>query len=216
VEFTADEVMKEITIGPTDARDRAKCRAMLEKRLSLFRTKLGYTQTPRIEIKTPAYDRGEIEAPADNTPPQPPHVEKVLHEKCESMYHQDIIEPANRSPFNAKMLPIYKPDGDIRPATDFRKLNAIVEKDTFPLPNIEANLSSLGKARWFTTIDLLQGFLQCELTPESRLKTAFTCNGKQWQYKRLPMGLTTSPSAFMRVVEAALRGLPPGIAFAYV
>ena len=95
-------------------------------------------------------------------------------------------------------------------------LNGVVKKDTFPLPNIDANLSSLGRSQWFTTLDLLQGFLQCELSVESRHKTAFTAGGRQWQYKRLPMGLTTSPSAFMRVVDAALRGLPPGIAFAYV
>ena len=216
VEFTSEEVMQKIKIGPQTEKEREKCRVMLEKRLSLFRTTLGYTQTPRIDIVTPAIDRGEVEAPAEPAFSRPPQVEAVLEEKVQSLYQQDIVEPANRSPYNARMLPLRKPDGSIRPATDYRKVNPHVERDTFPLPNIEANLNALGRARWFTVLDLLQGFLQCELTLSARRKTAFTVNGRQWQYKRLPMGLTTSPSAFMRVVDAALQGLPPGIAFAFV
>jgi hypothetical protein len=81
---------------------------------------------------------------------------------------------------------------------------------------VEANLAALGKANWFTTLDLLQGFMQIVLSPSSRHKTTFTVGGRQWQFKRMPMGLASSPGAFMRIVDAALRGLPPGIAFAYV
>ena len=113
-------------------------------------------------------------------------------------------------------MTIYKPDGELRPAVDYRAINLQIERDSYPLPNVEANLAALGQACWFTTVDLLQGFLQVELDDESKPKTAFTIGGRQWQYKRMPMGLTSSPSSFMRIVDAALRGLPPGIAYAYV
>ena len=113
-------------------------------------------------------------------------------------------------------MTVYKPDGSLRPALDYRPTNATVEKDVYPLSSIESNLANLGKANWFTTVDLLSGFLQLELEPQDRHKTAFQVGNQMWQFKRLPMGLTSSPGAFMRVVDAALRGLPPGIAFAYV
>ena len=71
-------------------------------------------------------------------------------------------------------------------------------------------------ADYFTTLDLLQGFLQIELSPESKKKTAFVIGNRQLQFTRMPMGLASSPGAFMRVVDACLRGLPPGIAVAYV
>ena len=216
VEFTPDEVMKAIHVGPESKEDRNQCRQMLRTRLSLFRTKLGYSQTPKVDIETPRVDSGEIPAAAITTRPRPPEVEAVLEATCQKLYKSRIIEPASRSPFNAQMVPLVKPDGTIRPATDYRALNQQVRKDSFPLPNADANLNALGRANWFTTLDLLQGFLQLELTESAKAKTAFTVNGRQWQYTRLPMGLTTSPSAFMRVVDAALRGLPPGIAFAYV
>ena len=214
VEFETNEVMERIHVGPSSPRDRKKCAKMLDTRLSIFRTTLGYSHTPQIKIETPLVDSGVLTAPARNSRPRPPEVEAVLENTVQKLYKGGIVEPG-RSPYNAEMLPLVKPDGTIRPATDYRDLNLVVEKDSFPLPNADANLNALGRAKWFTTLDLLQGFLQLELTQDSKHKTAFTVNGRQWQYTRLPMGLTTSPSAFMRVVDATLRGLPPGIAFAY-
>tara|TARA_B110000027_G_C15984991_1_gene240535 strand:+ start:168 stop:575 length:408 start_codon:yes stop_codon:yes gene_type:complete len=132
-----------------------------------------------------------------------------------NLHKQDIIEPAC-SPWNSLPMVLAKPDGSNRPAIDLRGVNMRSDKDSYKLPNVDANIAALGDSDWFTTIDLLQGFLQVELTEDSKPVTAFTVKGRQWQFKRMPMGLTSSPGAFMRVVDAALRGLPPGIAFAYV
>ena len=111
---------------------------------------------------------------------------------------------------------MHKPDGTLRPAINYVGLNLVSQRDTYQLPNVESNLAALGKANFFTVLDLLQGFLQIELTSDSKHKTCFTVGGRQWQFKRMPMGLASSPGAFMRIVDAALRGLPPGIAYAYV
>ena len=215
-EFNVDEVMERVHIGPQAADDRAKIRDMLRKRLSLFRTKLGYTHTPAVDIPTPRVDSGEVQAPSDGLRVRPQIEEQLLIDNNDKLERQHIVEPAGRTPYNATPIVLHKPDGSLRPAIDFRRLNGVVLKDSFPLPSIEANLNSLGRANWFSTLDLLQGFLQCELTESSKPKTAYTVGGRQYQYTRLPMGLTSSPSSFMRVVDAALRGLPPGIAFAYV
>ena len=183
---------------------------MLERRLQLFRSQLGYAHPMQVEIRTVP---GAVPPNAPNRV-RPPKEVAALEKMADDLYNQDIIEPANRSPFNALPMIVWKPDGSLRPVVDWRSLNLISEKDTYPLPNVDANLAALGKADWFTTIDLLQGFLQCELTDESKTKTAFTIGNKQWQYKRMPMGLTSSPSSFMRMVDAALRGLPAGWSFA--
>ena len=211
-EYDIEQVMSKIHIGKLDDSGLAKCRAMLERRLQLFRSQLGYAHPMQVEIRTVP---GAVPPNAPNRV-RPPKEVAALEKMADDLYKQDIIEPANRSPFNALPMIVWKPDGSLRPVVDWRSLNLISEKDTYPLPNVDANLAALGKADWFTTIDLLQGFLQCELTDESKIKTAFTIGNKQWQYKRMPMGLTSSPSSFMRMVDAALRGLPPGIAYAYV
>ena len=131
------------------------------------------------------------------------------------MLKNRIVEPS-RSEFNARAFDVPKGDGTGRTVVNWTRLNLNTTKDTYPLPNIEANLAALGKANWFTTLDLLQGFHQVELDKESRHKTAFSIANGQYQFTRMPMGLTSSPGAFMRLVDACLRGLPPGIALAYV
>ena len=100
---------------------------------------------------------------------------------------------------------------------DWHKLNLLTTKVNYPLRNVEASLAALGKANWFTTLDLLQGFHQVELDSEETMqKTAFTIGNGQYRFRRMPMGLTSSPGTFMQLVDASLRGLPPGIALAYV
>ena len=106
----------------------------------------------------------------------------------------------------------------MRLVLDYRSLNLLCVKDSYPLPNVEENLALLGKANLFTTADLLQGFHQVEINPldGSIEKTAFSSPQGQVAYVRMPMGLTSSPSTFMRLVDAALRGLPAGIVLAFV
>ena len=215
-EYDTDEIMKMIHVGPEDASGRAKCRALVETTRALFRSTLGYAHPMQASIPTRAVDEGRLPAPNEQNRPRPPAEEAALQQMVEKLHKQRIVEHADRSPYNARPLVLKKPDGTLRPAIDYRALNLATEKDTYPLPNIESNLASLGRADFFTTLDLLQGFLQIELDRASRPKTAFTIGNTQWQYTRMPMGLTSSPGSFMRIVDAALRGLPPGIAFAYV
>ena len=111
---------------------------------------------------------------------------------------------------------IKTPDGTFRVVLDFRALNALVLKDCYPLPNIDKYLSALADVGLFTAGDLLQGFHQVELDEESKPKTAFSTPWGQFAFTRMPMGLTSSPGAFMRLVDAMMRGLPSSYCYACV
>ena len=50
-------------------------------------------------------------------------------------------------------------------------LNVVTKKDVYPLPRID---DTLGQAKYCTTLDLLAGYWQVELDPESQAKTVFT------------------------------------------
>lgn len=54
---------------------------------------------------------------------------------------------------------------------DCRRLNAVTKFNAFPLPRIDKTLEALGGALWFTSLDLLAGYWQVGLTPETRLKS---------------------------------------------
>lgn len=90
---------------------------------------------------------------------------------------------------------------------DYRKVNETLQDDKFPLPNIEEVINSLSGAKYFSHLDLSQGYYQCEITPEDRAITAFTTPTSQYPMTRLPMGLKISPSSFSRMMTIAMSGL---------
>ena len=75
------------------------------------------------------------------------------------------------------------------------------------MPNINDILDRLGRAKYFTTLDLASGFHQIEMDEESIEKTAFSCEGGHYEFKRMPFGLKNAPSTFQRVMDNILRNL---------
>lgn len=90
---------------------------------------------------------------------------------------------------------------------DFSKLNQVTRKDRYPLPNINDTLDALGKAKFFTTLDLAAGYWQVQMKPEDKDKTAFSTPKGQYHFKVLPFGLCNAPSTFQRLMDQVLRGL---------
>jgi len=60
---------------------------------------------------------------------------------------------------------------------DFRKLNEKTIKDRYPMPNINDVLDKIGRAKYFTALDLASGYHQIEMEPKDTPKTAFTAQG---------------------------------------
>ena len=58
---------------------------------------------------------------------------------------------------------------------DYRKLNAVTKKDSYPLPLIQDIFDRLEGATIFTTLDLKSGYWQIPVAEQDRPKTAFVC-----------------------------------------
>lgn len=75
---------------------------------------------------------------------------------------------------------------------------------------------SLGRAKYFSVMDLYSGFYQIPLSKKSRPVTAFSTDTGFYQWKVLPFGLNIAPSSFSRMMAIAFSGLSPNEAFIYM
>lgn len=96
------------------------------------------------------------------------------------------------------------------------QLNKKIVADTFLLTRIDDILDQLGRAKYFSTLDLTSGFHQIELDKDSKKFTAFSTHQGHYEFNRLPFGLSISPNSFQRMMTIALSGLPPECAFLYI
>jgi hypothetical protein len=87
---------------------------------------------------------------------------------------------------------------------DFRKLNDVTVGDSFPIPVISDVLDSLGKTKYFSTVDCASGFSQIPVRTEDRTKTAFSTQYGQFEYKSMPFGLKGDPATFQRLMSTVL------------
>ena len=105
------------------------------------------------------------------------------------MLTDDIIQPSI-SPWSSPVVLVKKKDtSETRFCVDYRKLNKVTIKDSFPIPNIEEILDSLGNMKFFSTLDLRIGFHQVAMDEKSKQYTAFTCKGGLFEFTKLPFGL---------------------------
>ena len=137
---------------------------------------------------------------------QPYAHQAEIERNVQELLAAKAIEPA-QSPWQSNVLLVPKRDKSWRFCVDYRALNNITVKDSYPLPRIDACLDSLGGAQYFSTLDLRAGYWQTELAEEDANKTAFCTRSGQYRFRVLSMGLVNAPSQFQRLMDVILSGL---------
>ncbi|GFT31402.1 hypothetical protein TNCV_608331 [Trichonephila clavipes] len=126
------------------------------------------------------------------------------------MKGNDVIELSS-SPWESPIILVKKKDCSDRFSlslcVDYRRLNDVIKKDSYPLPRIDDTLDTLAGNTWFSALDLKSGCWQVELHPDDKEKTAFTPGKGLWQFKVMPFGLCNAFSTFERLMETVFGGL---------
>ena len=87
---------------------------------------------------------------------------------------------------------------------DYRRLNAITKKDSFPLPLIEDLVDKLQGAKIFSKIDLKSGFHQVKMDSDSIDRTTLVTSSGSYEWLVMPMGLSNAPATFQRLMQRTL------------
>ena len=129
-----------------------------------------------------------------------------LRKQTQAMLRQGLIQPS-KSPYGAPWLFVKKKDGTLRLVVDYRALNNVTKKNSYPLPLQEELFDQTQGARWFSKIDLMNGFYQIRVAEGDTEKTAFRTPFGHYEFRVLPMGLTNAPATFMQLMNDQFRDM---------
>ena len=87
-----------------------------------------------------------------------PQIEDIITQQVEEMLKNGIIKPSS-SPWASRVILITKRDGGIRYAVDYRALNSITRKDSYPMPIVRDMLDKLNGSQIFSSLDGAAGYI---------------------------------------------------------
>ncbi len=135
----------------------------------------------------------------------------VLREEIAVLLAKDAIEPVPpaemRQGFYSPYFIVPKKGGGLRPILDLRVLNRALHKLPFKMLTHRRMIKCIQPQDWFAAIDLKDAYFHVSILPRHRPFLRFAFEGRAWQYRVLPFGLSLSPRVFTKVVEGALTPL---------
>uniref|UniRef100_A0A1X7VX24 Reverse transcriptase domain-containing protein n=1 Tax=Amphimedon queenslandica TaxID=400682 RepID=A0A1X7VX24_AMPQE len=119
------------------------------------------------------------------------------------------------SPWASPIVLVSKRDG-IGFCAEYQRFNTIMKTLAFPLPRIDACVDSLDENQFFLTLDLMFGYWQVEMEPDSKEKSLFVTSKGCYQFYVMPFVLQNTPSTFQRLLNTILGHLISHECLAYV
>ena len=207
-----DKIMNEVHSSITLAEKR-KLRQILEEYSDCFskhELDLG-----RTSVVTHSIDTGNSR-PIKQVLRRHPYVHlEEIDRQVKDMLQQDVIEQSS-SPWASNVVIVKKKDGSLRFCIDYRKLNDVTIKDSYPLPRISDCLDALSTGKYFSAFDLRSGYFQVAMEESDKEKTSFITRSGTYQFKVLPFGVTNGPATFQRLMDLTMTGLNYQICLVYL
>ena len=162
---------------------------------SVSKNDIGLTNMVNHEI-----DTGSVKPIACQYRRIPFGLEDKVDQLIQELVEKNIIRPSE-SPWNAPLVVIPKKNGDLRLTVDYRKLNSVTKRPIFPIPDSNQLFDTLNGSAFFSTLDLSSGYYNVPMKNEDIGKTAFSTRTNHWEFVRMPMGISTAPATFQRLMH---------------
>ena len=168
-----------------------------------FRSELPETLPPTRVVQHPI-ETGDAK-PVNIQPYQLSHSQlEEQVQQIKELLDKKLIR-TSASPWGFPVLFVKKPGGEWRMCIDYRALNNVTVKNTYPLPRIQDCLDRIGKAKVISKLDLLSGFWQVRNKEDHIEKTAFNTRQGKFEFLVMPMGLTNAPATFQTLMNTVLQ-----------
>ncbi|GMF59596.1 unnamed protein product [Phytophthora fragariaefolia] len=162
---------------------------LLEEYADLYNERLGRIRLPNYILPL----RADF-VPTQSRPYSVPRSqEEAARREIQRLVELDVLEQIYGLEPSAPAFFLVKQDGSLRLLVDFRQLNKYLHRSPYYVPKIRETLLRLDKAKCMSTLDANMGHFARYLAQESRPATAFCSPFGKYQFKRLPMGISTAP-----------------------
>ncbi|GKA96662.1 putative nucleotidyltransferase, ribonuclease H [Tanacetum coccineum] len=129
----------------------------------------------------------------------PPELEE-LRSQLKELMDAGYIRPS-KAPYGAPVLFQRKKDGSLRMCIDYRALNKVTIKNKYHIPLIVDLFDQLGKARYFTKLDLRSGYYQVRTAEGDETKMTCVTRYGSYEFLVMPLGLTNAPATFCTLMN---------------
>ena len=144
-----------------------------------------------------------------------PHRNSYLLEALHQLMDKNAIELVHNQTslgFFNRLFLVPKPNNKWRPILDLSKLNLFLKVEKFKMETPETIRTSLQQGEWVTSVDFKDAYFHIPIQEQSRKYLRFHVQGRTYQFKALPFGLSTAPMEFTVLAkEVKLMAIHKGI-----
>ena len=138
-----------------------------------------------------------------------------LKEYLNDLLRKGFIRPS-KSSAAAPIFFVKVPGKKNRPCVDYKGLNKVSKRDSYPIPVMSWLLNQLKGCKFFAKIDLKAAFNLLRVAEGDEWKTAFRTPWGLFEYLVMPFGLANAPANFQRFIQWVLREYLDVFCFVYL
>jgi transposase InsO family protein len=169
--------------------------------LDIFRQEQGTkTLPPHREYDMKIDLQPTSKMPVSKLYPLAEHHRRVLLETLDRETKAGRIRQSNAA-YGSPMFFVPKKDGRSRMVVDYRRLNENTVPDVYPLPLISQITNELGKANWFTKLDLVGAYQLLRMAKGFEHLTAFRTQYGMYESLVVRDGLRNAPAVFQHFLN---------------
>ncbi|RVW77954.1 Retrovirus-related Pol polyprotein from transposon 17.6 [Vitis vinifera] len=190
----------------TEGTPKTPMLSAMQVKKGLKRKEVAYLATLKKERDDRREEDHKIELEPRAKPPamgpyrMAPHELEELRRQLKEFLEARFIKPS-KAPYGALVLFQKKHDGSLRMCIDYRALNKVTVKNKYPIPLIADLFDHLGRARYFTKLNLRSDYYQVRITKGDEPKTTSVTRYGSYDFLVMPFGLTNAPTTFCTLMN---------------
>ncbi|GFX30745.1 hypothetical protein TNCV_1181231 [Trichonephila clavipes] len=134
----------------------------------------------------------------------PENLKRKVDVQIDELLDLGLIEPVV-SEIAHPVVCFHKKDGKIRLCIDLRSLNALTVPDACPMQNMMELNFLVGKKKFITVLDMLNGYWSIPMEDSSKHLTSFRTHRGQYRWNVLPFGLRNAAATYQRAMSKVVQ-----------